>query len=364
MKKSKYTLISLLLLAGLYCAASVSYALDAPHNDVGSVVCDNCHYPSTAVPTWASAPSPTGSTPLNELCVTCHYSLNGALSSKFADVKTHSSYNTDPTSTGSNIYLMECINCHNPHLQDQMRANPLLGDMDAGTTTSVDATSLTDGAKTWTVDQFKDALLIPNTAYTAYSYRIVSNTPTTLTVTGPMKTTAPFTGAGKPYSIKYGKLIRQYVVTPSGAASLVTFLGNSGPNSFATSTTVITGICQVCHTKTTSFTNTGTLAGPTHVQNAAGTNCTGCHLHKEGFKGSGCNACHGKSGGTGAPLISSDLVTPATGHDEGKHAKHVLSLNQGCQVCHAGTTMPSLDSSINGELQWCGIGRVLSRHCA
>jgi predicted CxxxxCH...CXXCH cytochrome family protein len=346
MKRSTCTLISLLSLAVIYCAASVSYALDAPHNDVGPVVCDNCHYPSNAVPPmWASAPSPTGSTPLNELCVTCHYSLNGALSPKFADVKTHSSYMTNPTATGSNIYLMECRDCHNPHLQDQLRANPTLGDLTSGVTSSISASSLTDMGKTWAIDQFKDALLIPNTAYTANSYRIVGNTANTLTVAGTMKA-PPFTGVGKPYSVKYGKMIKSAVVTASSGTRLVTFLSNSGPYSFATSSTVITGICQVCHTKTTSFTNTGILAGPGHVQNVAGTNCTGCHLHKEGFKGGGCNGCHGMSGGTGAPLVSSDLVTPATGHDEGKHVKHVVNLNQGCQVCHAGTTMPTLDSVI------------------
>jgi len=158
MKKSTYTLISLLLLVGMYCAASVSYALDAPHNPVGGVDCALCHYPAGTTPAWTSVPSSTVTTPLNALCATCHNDANTGIGEKFAQVKTHSSFETDPTATGSNIYLIECRTCHNPHLQDQMRALPADGNLDFGTTTSVTATLLTDVTKSWDIGQFKDTV--------------------------------------------------------------------------------------------------------------------------------------------------------------------------------------------------------------
>ncbi len=362
MKKSNYILISLLLLIGIFCAASVSYALDAPHTPVGvagyDVNCAYCHYPLTAAtPAWATAAPPAGSTKLNQLCLTCHNPSNGIPVAKFADVQTHSSYVTNPTDTlRIGVYLMECRTCHNPHLQNQMRALPADGNLDFGTTTNVTATLLSDSTKSWGVDQFKDALLIPNTAYIAYTYRILSNTKDTLTILGAMKTMSPYTGVGKPYRIKYGKLIKTSIPTPNSGAKPVTFLTNSGGlTSFASTTATVKGVCQVCHTKTKYFLGSGAVLDGGHPA-TYDANCTVfCHQHKYGFK-AGCNGCHGQSGATGAPLIGTDLVSPATGHTVGAHQKHAVTLTIGCDVCHSGNGMPTTDNIITVAFSGIGTG--------
>ena len=349
MKKSTYTLISLLLLVGMYCAASVSYALDAPHNPVGGVDCDLCHYPAGTTPDWTSVPSSTVTTPLNALCATCHRDTNLAvMGEKFAFVKTHSSFETNPTASGSDVYLIECRTCHNPHLQDQMRALPADGNLDFGTTTSVTATLLTDVTKSWDIGQFEDAVLIPNTAYIAYAYRITGNSKDTLTIEGAMKTMAPYTGVGKPYRIKYGKMVKNLVVTPRSGTKPVTFLNNSGSlNSFASTTATVKGVCQVCHTKTKYFLGSGAVLDAGGHPASYDANCTvSCHQHKYGFKAGGCTGCHGQSGSSGAPLIGTDLVTPATGHSFGAHPKHAETLNIGCETCHAGNGMPTEDQKL------------------
>jgi len=342
MKKSNYILISLLLLVGMYCAASVSYALDAPHNTTSDVDCDLCHYQPDSIPGWTSVPFSAETTPFNALCVTCHNTVD-MTDPKFADVKTHSSFETGPT--GSYSYIMECRTCHNPHLQDNLKANTALGNLETGLTTGVTlstTSTLSDSSKNWPTDKFKNAILIPNTTYPTYFYRITGNTSNTLTVRGLLKN-PPYAGVGKTYSIKYGKLVKTSISTPSSGSKAVTFLTNSGPYSYVTTTVSIKGICQVCHTKTLYYRGDGSKVQEGHY-GAIGDDCVSCHKHNVGFKGvfaagGGCAACHGNPPSDGLTLISKNAVNgdPVTSDSPGAgvHLNHTTK-SIGCDNCHLG----------------------------
>ena len=80
-----------------------------------------------------------------------------------------------------------------------------------------------------------------------------------------------------PVQLVYGMLIQDEI----GPFSVV----YSGPNSMANDESgtgfdpTPDGICQVCHTKTLHWRNTGALA-----DHFSGQKCTMCHPHEEGFK--------------------------------------------------------------------------------
>ncbi len=88
--------------------------------------------------------------------------------------------------------------------------------------------------------------------------------------------------------------------------------------------------------------------------NGSGTGFVNVSTHVNGVLEpvSGCNACHGQSAAsrsTGAPVVPSDLMKapyPVSGHTEGMHLKHVVSLNYAgnCSICHDAHNMPTLDS--------------------
>jgi predicted CxxxxCH...CXXCH cytochrome family protein len=87
-----------------------------------------------------------------------------------------------------------------------------------------------------------------------------------------------------------------------------------------------TGVCQVCHTRTTYFRSDGTLTNHNPTQA-----CTNCHAHDKGLKAS-CTSCHGARGAyTAIPgadsLASAAPPTAADGTNTlmrvGAHQAHV-----------------------------------------
>jgi hypothetical protein len=88
------------------------------------------------------------------------------------------------------------------------------------------------------------------------------------------------------------------------------------------------GVCQVCHTNTSRYVNTG-LVDNAHAP--AGSDCASCHAHDDNFAGAGgtdCTACH---------------ATAQNGHraampDFGLAAGHIPSggtvTTNDCQLCH------------------------------
>ena len=323
-------------------------ALSPPHNTDDpswSMTCIRCHYtPIGPPPAWVNLPTTTDKTFLNNLCTDCH--APGKLSGNaYEEVKTHSAQTTSSAYWGGR-WSIECRVCHNPHYQQQALNYPAEPSVNilTGTSTSIAsapgaaASSLSDASRTFVPDQYTGYLLVPNTAYPAQIYRIVSNTNTTLTVHGAINLN--YTAAGKVYAIRYGKLLNDRIETPNSGTYQVKFFNKSGPGSFGTSTSAaaMTSICQVCHSQTTSFNNSGVLEGPGHPSAKAGTDCTDCHQHKDGFMAS-CGACHGYPPVVAAPggpdgLANNDGGTGSS--SPGAHGRHAVSLAYPCGTCHTG----------------------------
>jgi predicted CxxxxCH...CXXCH cytochrome family protein len=133
------------------------------------------------------------------------------------------------------------------------------------------------------------------------------------------------------------------------------------------SATQTEGVCEVCHTKTVSFTGDARWRNDdsggnidTHYDSVTEQRrCTECHAHELGFLGvgGGCNSCHnspptiGKHGIHDQVWDSTDNNT-ATDYDE--VASHATATQYGfaCKKCHAGvhlnepTNNPSHDGSL------------------
>jgi hypothetical protein len=183
----------------------------------------------------------------------------------------------------------------------------------------------------------------------------------------------------------YGKLIRAQVrlddiqtyvdnviePDPSKTGSkTVIFKGPTGENSFADGNEVYDGICEICHTKTTHFRNNGSGNDQLHanVGAVAGTACTYCHSHENGFAhgggGAGCIECHGHDAGTlYDPDMMANSVTPGVEASQGKgsfqsHSTHTETDADDlkgpgiyCADCHDINNFPSFKSGtdVNGD---------------
>jgi len=116
--------------------------------------------------------------------------------------------------------------------------------------------------------------------------------------------------------------------TPDAAIETMVFTSTAGTaaDSYAEPSTTFDGICQECHTLTTSFRDNTSVASGTHASNTTG--CMNCHNHKnDGFKGSGCNGCHG---GDNATLSNKNFWPSGAGaawpDRPGEHDVHVTRL--------------------------------------
>ncbi|MEW6601746.1 MAG: CxxxxCH/CxxCH domain-containing protein, partial [Nitrospirota bacterium] len=202
----------------------------------------------------------------------------------------------------------------------------------SGTSTNVTATTLTRAGAGWTANTYKGLVVIPNTALMKYKYKITGNTSDTLTIAGPIDLSQ--TAAGNTFAVVYGKLVESTVSTPNSGDRTVRFFRNTGTNSFADGDSAYDGICEVCHTQTVYHRNN---ASGNHTHNA-GTKCTVCHQHKDGFKGTGCDVCHGYppvvSTASGGPngLVNNPGITGS--QTAGAHDKHVRTKYYPCDYCH------------------------------
>jgi len=361
MKKSTLSMISILMvLCGMLCAVQYAFAVDPPHNGKNgmnsAMTCASCHFDATlGTPTWATQATTTDETFYNNMCTSCH-NAGGVTDSQYI-VKTHASSNF--TGKYTPTWSIECRVCHNPHTQDTVTSFPTDSGIDLLTSTvtrtcvqaPVAALSSTLYVVTGslTPGEWVDYTVVPNTAYPARMYRIMSNTADSITVFGAMN--CNYVKFGKPYGIRNGKLLHTQITTPDAQTPIIKFYtkDSSKPNSYASSTdsTNVTGICQVCHTRTKSFNRDGTLSNPTgSIQEGpnhpkviqTGQVCTSCHIHGEGFKGE-CNACHGYPPNSMATLVfmsSSNATVSSDSTGPGAHVKHVDSLKLVCANCHTG----------------------------
>lgn len=273
----KITSVFYLLIASFFfCVVDGAYGLDPPHDLTSGmfVSCWSCHPARGSLPAaWLLQPA-TGDNVTTNLCLSCHHAGNSSLSdTRYKDIKTHSS-----SSGKYGSWIIDCTVCHESHNQRQAY---YLDAVNTGVLTGITSTLLM-------VDNLLQAsayakyLVAPNSIYPSIIYRIKDNTPNAI-----MTTAWPYVtwgaGPGNTYAIKYGKFINDQIVTSLGTLP-VRFFNFEGPNSFAASSSVVDGVCQVCHAKTASFKKDGTLEGPDHPAGTAGKNCMQCHPHSTGFQ--------------------------------------------------------------------------------
>lgn len=342
-----------LLLAG----SGPAFALAPPHNtsnDAWSITCSRCHYSMTGpTPTWATLPTTIDDTLKNNLCASCHSASGMPLADpRFTDVKTHSAAITGSTEWGGN-WSVECVVCHNPHYQQQSTTaaadtepggNVLTGTVSAvSTAPSATTSTLFALGANFPLNEYVGYLLVPDRSRPATVYRIRSNTASAFTVDGAINPN--YTGPGRSFAVRYGKLVNGVIDLPARkggnpavTGAFVKFYNSSGPNSFATGSIPVQGICMVCHTRAASFRNDGTLEGAGHPPSVAGTNCTQCHRHASGFKPE-CGNCHGNPPTVATPGGPNGLADSEGGTGSatpGAHRKHAVTLGYDCVTCHSG----------------------------
>ena len=312
-----------LLSAGILFSSPVLGA-GAPHSTQNAIECGSCHWThsgggGTIFPEWAVPTSQDiDDTLANNVCRGCHNDSDAPA------METHSSL---ITSTRYGNWAVECVVCHEPHNQKQVRDYPLNADnyIFYGISTAVSPMGLTQTGAGWRENAFAGLILFPKTSDLSISYKIKGNTVDTLTLADPLNLafTIDLTAdhaAGDSFIVSYGKLIRAALDTghiltdpnfpKTGALKEVKFFRpeNAGPtriNSFADGDTNYNGICEVCHEYTKHFQSDGTAPDQLHTnvgQNVDGSNCIRCHDHKRGFahgggKGTSCGYCHGHDKG-------------------------------------------------------------------
>ena len=323
------------ILLWLTAASAQASVTDAPHNETNDIRCNSCHTYSFW---WQYSPAQKQSAfaaLVYTLCNGCHNNTGNG-----PQVLTHSSEVIVSTNHGS--WERACTACHNPHYQDQLTwagSDPNLY-LVTGTITEVSynssskQTTITyNGATTnanwpaigesagnrdWAnkspANPDRGLILVQDTVKTSSTFPIVAATASQVTVKGELTaamidpnssdpvTHQPNSATCNSFGLIYGDLIRNSI----NSKSVKFFDPNGGFVREEGSTP--TGICQVCHSETTHYTNDGTMpAGTdTHV-GRNDTNCTTCHHHETGFKGDGhdnfsfvwagnCATCHNPSG--------------------------------------------------------------------
>jgi len=357
----KITLIPILLLFilfGIYIAAQDSYAIDAPHDFTNSITCNSsCHIASNATASWQTQPTGTPTmdyTYANNLCKSCHIYPYPGVSPDAQDVQTHSSVQTSATYS---VWEIECRVCHNPHYQMHVTtfATTTMSAIVTGTITAIaPAGDSVQVSTSLTPSIYVDYILIPDVTDPATMYRIIDNDTSNIYVSPVNPIDTGYIVPGASFAIRYPGYIKQQISTPNSGLKTVRFFNNAGVKSFASSSTTIDGVCQVCHTKTKYFNNVTGASNKLdqgHQSAPAGSNCVTCHKHKVGFKAD-CSQCHGsppivntKGGPDGLVLSGGTGSTGAT--LAGAHARHAKSLAYDCTVCHDNYSPAHRDGTYN-----------------
>ncbi|MEN8262176.1 MAG: LamG-like jellyroll fold domain-containing protein [Nitrospirota bacterium] len=339
---TKITAIRIFILSFLFCLIAVQAdTLDYPHNSANNITCESCHFVYGGdevlliLPEWVNhVPETIDDTQFNTLCWSCHTeTLSGPLF-----METHSSRVLD---NGYGDWAVECRVCHNPHKQQFRSANHgseayIL----QGTVAGVGTDTLTASGVNWGTDEYAGYVVVPNIAENKYNYQVLSNDSDTLTVKGTIDQSRVI--ATDTFGISYGKLVYDTIhldkiiddtsggppVTRTGTKT-VKFFNNEGANSFADGDLTLDGICEACHQQTNHFRNYNPVTGESlydrlhaNMNYPAGTDCTFCHKHENGFIGMG----------------------------DGAHTTHVIDDNGPklwCGDCHGENTPPVLADGLD-----------------
>lgn len=411
----------------LFFAFSSSADIDAPHNPSRGIDCGSCHGSSAILqsPFWDNAASADR---YNILCFKCHTGTGAPYVGDVGPaVLTHSS---STTSSRYGTWAVLCIDCHNPHSHDQKRWNRTNGDdlyLAAGVFISVSSgpgnvngptsvftyetqISYKSGWDASTIlsksGSERRPILLPKYWVQSANFPVLEINEITAD-SGEIIVQGDFSGlypGGFTYSsfvILYGQSVKRYISvdfpgvtesdgTPAAASvagSEVRFFDKQGDGSFAYdesssgSDPVPDGICQVCHTVTGHWRNSGELAAVGVHSGLNGANCMDCHPHNEGFKPTYldhaakidpvafCQGCHAGSDvvrdihGSQCDLCH-DLpgYLPLGGRLPGDLGPYNLKLD--CQNCHAQGHVAAHDFAVPNvpSCERCHLANVVEEH--
>jgi len=404
----KDILLKVILIAVIsILAVTFVHAIDYPHNWINNIGCDSCHFvygsqPSLMPPWTEHLPQDIDDTQFNALCWSCHNDIDAPYA------RTHSSLQID-NSYGN--WSVECRTCHNPHSQRQFWTNSESA-LYSSVSTSIQIDQPVSGrsqlVKTnagWTVDAYKNLVLIPNILKKEYGYKIISNTSNTLTIQGRIDLSKVAPGVDT-FAIIYGKLLKEAVRLDDIIAHLGVLTGVPDANTLVETgagwaANAYQGFKVMPNTSETSFVytilgntaDTLTVQGPMDLNRVEAGDAFKIISLKTGnktvkfFRASGansfadgvglydgvCEVCHTKTdhfrnNGTGPDQLHLNMGTPAgtnctdchkhvngfQGMGGGAHPTHVLDNNGpeiGCYDCHQTGNIPFFKSGTdtNGD---------------
>ena len=360
MKGTNFLVNGLMLL--IFTATSIQASvIDAPHNDTNHISCVSCHSYSLW---WKYSPNSQHTsdhkTLVISVCMACHETGGYA-----PMAKTHSAL-----TMGSTYYDGEwaigCTECHNPHYQEQLNwigtstspflINGVITDVAINTPQPGQSTITYSGATTnpgWPAEgaaandldwarknqSGRGLILVQDTTEPTNTFSIIAANANQIVIKGLLDpgTINPAHPGNRPtgnsFGLIYGQLVKSRIITPASGPQDVKFFNPIG--GFVNAETPVSGVCQVCHTATGHFRNTGEVnignAGLNHT-GQTGDNCIRCHAHGSGF-------AHG-AGGT-----STGCGTTTECHGtQGSHPAHVNPagmVKTTCGVCHDQNNFPT-----------------------
>jgi len=263
--------------------ANYGSVIDAPHNETRGITCVDCHSYSLW---WQHSPVSANTAPAyaaitNAVCTKCHAYV------------THSSITPGD-------FSVTCVECHSAHDQGQVEWRSIVPNelylvngsitggfvVDKGQTTfNYSLSAVTPEWSDPAVWRQKDGLLPPSglilvvdTTNATNTYEVINATGTTITVKGGIDPNK----AGNTFGLIYGQMIKKSIATMNEGNKDVKFFNPKNPNGgYTDNNTPATGICQVCHEKSTmSWNSSGSGSNPTHD---SGLNCVECHTMTQGF---------------------------------------------------------------------------------
>jgi len=284
--------------------ASMASVIDAPHDDSSGVTCSSCHSYSLW---WRYSPinqsiTPSKSTIVNDVCNKCHDGSKAQIPTQ----RTHSS--TVIGSSLHDVWEIACVDCHDPHFQGQLDwvatnlsypaglylVKGTIGAVAIGTVANTTNLSYNNipadilsgwndrsrwGKKNVNPNFDRGLILVVGTDRVKNTtYQVISADNSVITVKG----TVDPVETGRPFGLIYGQLIRKVISTPSSGDRQVTFFDPDtlyGQGGFTDQQTPRQGICQVCHTETSHWTQDALNDG-----HNATLKCTHCHGAAQGFK--------------------------------------------------------------------------------
>ena len=146
--KTTRILTRMLLGLGLVLLAGPGRAALTPHTVwYSGSVCSDCHdlLCSTpgVIPDWMlHVPQNIDDTPYNTLCWSCHNDVVAPFAKTHSSLTTSEKYG-DADDDGEPGWSLECVRCHDPHAQRQYQSFGADTYIAQGTSTAVDADSLT-----------------------------------------------------------------------------------------------------------------------------------------------------------------------------------------------------------------------------